>query len=76
MNERPASTVEVTVDEKDPSVVHAEIGVSLTHKEYAGLCVVNPNCRLCGRKLSDMADLWAGRCNNDEACKTLVEANK
>lgn len=28
----------------------------------------SPYCRLCGRRLFDESDLWAGRCNNDAAC--------
>lgn len=35
--------------------------------------VRNPNCRKCGRALVDQSDLWAGICNNDEACKRRVE---
>lgn len=35
----------------------------------AELVVKNPNCRKCGRRLVDQSDLWAGLCNNDEACE-------
>ena len=32
-----------------------------------------PYCRLCGRKLVDESDQWAGRCNNDENCARRVK---
>ncbi len=32
-----------------------------------------PYCRLCGRKLTDESDQWAGRCNNDENCARRVK---
>ena len=30
---------------------------------------MNSACRLCGRRLLDESDVWAGRCNNDEKCQ-------
>jgi hypothetical protein len=39
------------------------------------ICVTNPNCRICGRKLIDESDLWAGRCNNDVACQNRAKNN-
>lgn len=31
-------------------------------------------CRKCGRKLVDQSDLWAGLCNNDDACRARADA--
>lgn len=45
------------------------------NKTDAGVEVVNPNCRKCGRPLVDESDLWAGVCNNDDACKKRRETN-
>jgi hypothetical protein len=38
------------------------------------LVVKSDKCRLCGRVLKDQSDLWAGRCNNDDACAKRVYA--
>lgn len=43
------------------------------NKTDAGVEIVNPNCRKCGRPLIDESDLWAGICNNDDACKKRRE---
>ncbi len=41
---------------------------TVTDLEGAGITGRSDCCRLCGRKLVDQSDLWAGRCNNDEKC--------
>lgn len=41
-------------------------------KPGAGVVVVNPNCRKCGRMLVDESDLLVGLCNNDKACAQRV----
>jgi hypothetical protein len=38
------------------------------------LVVRSDKCRLCGRVLKDQSDLWAGRCNNDDACEKRLRA--